>query len=152
MWGILILLQATTISCITFAKEKGLLIVREDKIKLRNVEGKEYKLKAGTDQQYLRNLSGCIVSASGFSFFNEFYVDSWFIQDAGTGSAPYLGKLKRQGIQWTIHDHNTKGVIFLDSISKHIRPSEGRIILVGGYVVGPNRIRVVSARYIDDED
>ena len=150
MWSTMfVLLQATTISCITFVKEKGLLTVQEKNIFLSTMEGEKYRMHAGTDQQYMQYLSGCILSAEGFSLWHHFYVDSWSIQDAGSGSAPFFGALERQGIQWMMRDHNSNSLIILDGIDEFIRPQAKRIVLIGGYVVGPQRIKVVSARFLD---
>ena len=151
MWCFILWVYVTTISCITFVKEKGLLTVQEKKIMLSTLEGKEYHIHAGPDQKYLLQLPGCILNASGITFFSQLYIETWSIQDAGSGSAPFLGKLERQGIQWMIKDHNTKGVLFLEALEDHIQPEQGRIILIGGYVVGQQRIRVVSARYLSGE-
>jgi hypothetical protein len=74
------------------------------------------------------------------------------VHDAGSGSAPFLGPLKRIGVQWSISDHNTKGTILLEGLNEFLLPQEGRVILLGGYVVGAQRIRVVSARYIDVQE
>ena len=86
------------------------------------------------------------MKATGVSIFTHFYIDSWSVQDAGSGSAPFLGLLERQGIQWVIKDHNTKGLVILDDLEELIEPIQGQVILVGGYVIGPQRIKVVSAR------
>lgn len=152
MWSaIFFLLQATTISCITFVKDKGLLTVQEKNIYVRNINGARYHVHAGKDQQYMQYLSGCILTVEGFNFFHHLYVKKWSIQDAGAGSAPFFGMLQRQGMQWMIQDHNTNGIIILENLQEHLVPHTDRIIMVGGYVVGPQRIHVVSARYLDGE-
>ena len=73
------------------------------------------------------------------------------MQDAGSGSAPFLGILERQGVQWMIKDHNTKGIIILDGLEEFIDPVPGAVVLIGGYVIGPQKIKVVSARYLTGE-
>ena len=152
MWCFILWVYVTTISCITFVKEKGLLTVQEKKILLTTLSGTQYHIHAGSDQKYIQQLPGCIVNASGLSVFSHFFIDAWSIQDAGSGSAPFLGRLERQGIQWVIKDHNTKGLIILDNLEEQIVPVKGRIILIGGYVVGPQKIKVVTARYLSGED
>ena len=151
MWSNILCLYVTTISCITFVKEKGLLTVQDKKILLTTLSGKSYHVHAGSDHHYVKQLPGCIVNASGLSVFTHFFVDSWSVQDAGSGSAPFLGILERQGIQWVVKDHNTKGLIVLDNLDEIIEPLQGQVILIGGYVVGPQKIKVVSARYLSGE-
>ena len=152
MWCFILWVYVTTISCITFVKEKGLLTVQEKKVFLTTLSGAQYHVHAGSDQSYLKQLPGCIVRLSGVSILRHIYVDSWLIQDAGSGSAPFLGKLNREGVQWVIKDHNTKGLLILDNLEDKIDPVPGQIILVGGYVVGPQRINVVTARYLTGEN
>ena len=128
------------------------MTVQEKKILLTTLSGTQYHVHAGSDQRYIQQLPGCILKATGVSIFTHFYIDSWSVQDAGSGSAPFLGLLERQGIQWVIKDHNTKGLVILDDLEELIEPIQGQVILVGGYVIGPQRIKVVSARYLTGEN
>jgi hypothetical protein len=128
------------------------LTIQERKLTLTNIEGKNYHLHSGKDQIYLNNLSGCILQIEGALLLNHLFVDEWMVYDAGSGSAPFIGPLKRMGIQWTISDHNTKGIVFLEGLDEFLSPEEGRVILLGGYVVGAQRLKVVSARYIDGKE
>ena len=146
-----ILIYATTSGCAFKEHDKGLLTVQQKKITLTSLEGMRYRIFAGHDQEYLLHLSGCILSVSGARILQNIFVQEWMVHDAGSGSAPFLGSLTREGIQWVVQDHNTKTMIYLENITEILPPEENRVIIVGGYVVGPQRIHVVSARYIDGE-
>lgn len=143
------LIYATTCGCAFKEHDKGLLTVQERKVSLTNIDGQRFSVFAGRDQQYLANLSGCIVSLYGARLFQNIFVHDWMVHDAGSGSAPFLGPIQREGIQWVIQDHNTKSMIYLENISEFLIPEGNRVVIVGGYIVGPQRLRVVSARYID---
>ena len=123
---------ATTFGCVTKLHDKGLLTLQEKKLILTNIEGKIYHIHSGNDQFYLNNLSGCILQIEGALLLNHLFVDEWMVYDAGSGSAPFLGPLKRIGIQWTISDHNTKGIILVEGLNDFLYPQEGSVILLGG--------------------
>ena len=149
LFALIMLFHSIIYGCSMKEQGKGLLTVQERKITLTKLDGQEYNIVAGADSLYLINLSGCIVSITGARLFNSLFVSDWVVLDAGSGSAPFLGLLRREGMQWTIRDHNTKSIIFLEGLENFVQAEEQRILIVGGYVIGPQRLQVVSARYID---
>ena len=141
-----------TVGCHTKIHDKGLLTLQGKKIKLSNIDGKTYHVHAGKDKVYLQQLQGCIVYVEGSRLWEHIFVDDWTIQDAGSGSAPFLGRLKREGIQWSILDHNSKSVVFFEGLTEFIQPAEGDIVLIGGYIIGKQRVQVISAKILLSED
>lgn len=150
--GIFFIYFSLTFGCVTKLQDKGLLTLQKNKMILTNIDGQVYHIHSGKDKIYLTNLSGCILQIKGALLLNHLFVDDWMVYDAGSGSAPFIGPLKRIGIQWSISDHNTKGIVILEGLENYISPQEGRVILLGGYVVGAQRLKVVSARYIDKQE
>jgi len=141
-----------TFGCHTKIHDKGLLTLQEKNLLLTNIDGEIYHVHAGKDKVYLKQLEGCIIYIEGSRLMKHVFVDEWIIQDAGSGSAPFVGPLKREGIQWTLFDHNTKSVLILEDVEKFITPNEHDIVLIGGYVVGPQRLKVISAKILVGEE
>ena len=136
------------IACVV--QHKGLLTSQDYKITLTTLQRKIYHIHAGRDRKYLKQLEGCLVELEANQIFDHLFVKSWVIRDAGDGSSPYMGRLKRYGIQWLIHDHNSKGEIILQGLEKHIDPREGMLVMVGGYVTGFQSVEVVFIRVLDE--
>ena len=137
------------VSCVV--QHKGLLTLQEHKVTLSTLQRQIYHIHAGRDNKYLKQLGGCIIDVKGHQVFNHLFVNSWVVHDAGDGSSPYMGRLKRYGLQWLITDHNSKGEIILSGLEDHIDPREGMLLMVGGYVVGFQTVKVVFVRVIDGE-
>ena len=129
---------------------KGLLTVQEKKRTLSTLQNKIYHIHAGRDGNIVGQLDGCILEVEGTRFFRSVFVSSWSVLDAGDGSSPYIGRLIRRGIQWSMQDKNTKGIILMEGISDIIEPKEGMIVMVGGYVIAPQKVRVVHARVLHE--
>ena len=129
---------------------KGLLTLQDHKITLSTLQGEIYHIHAGRDHKYLKQLTGCLFEVDAHQVFNHLFIQSWVVQDAGDGSSPYMGRLKRHGIQWLIHDHNSKGEIILEGLEKYLDPREGMLVMVGGYVTGLQKVEVVFIRVLDE--
>ena len=129
---------------------KGLLTAQEKKQTLSTLQNKIYHIHAGHDGNIVGQLDGCILEVEGTQFFRHIFVTSWNVLDAGDGSSPYIGRLIRRGIQWVVEDKTTKGILVLEGLSNLIDVEEGIIVMVGGYVIAPQKIQVVHARVLHE--
>ena len=80
----------------------------------------------------------------GPKLVRHIWVSDWKIVDAGDGSAPFLGVLYRQGVQWMINDVQSGAQLFIDA--DYDDWEEGQAVLIVGYIAGAHRVRVVSYR------
>ena len=58
------------------------------------------------------------------------------------GSFPFLGKIEQRGIQYFIHDHNTKSMFKLEG-EQDFSPFADKKVLIVGFVIGSHDIRVL---------
>lgn len=137
------------IAC-SIKQHHGLLVNHESKMALVDIQGKEYSLHLGEDGQFLQHLQGVILRVDGPKLANHIWVTNWRVVDGGDGSAPYLGILYRQGIQWMINDIQSGSKLLIDNSSEEWK--EGQAILIVGYVTGKHRVHVVSYRILGTAD
>ena len=90
----------------------------------------------------LEQLDGCIVEIEGLRIGNWMIEQEWRILDAGDGSFPFLGKVEQRGIQFFVHDHNTKSMFKLDG-KQDFSAFIDKEVLVVGFVTGSHSIRVL---------
>jgi hypothetical protein len=112
-----------------------------------DLAGQRYKLLLGDEGQPLRYLQGCVVDVEGPRIGRRLLVSDWDVIIAGDGSAPFVGRLRRQGSNLIVHDRNSGSILIVES-----DPALGLAewidlpVMIVGYIVGPHRIQVVSFR------
>lgn len=133
--------------CAIHAQKSGIVTEARGKVELLEISGHRTRLAGGEPPGALAALKGLTVDVEGPRLGRRLQVLSWSVRDGGDGSAPFVGPLDRYGSQWRIRDRNSGSVILLDEASMGaLKALVGHLVLVTGFVVGPQRIRVVSFR------
>lgn len=138
--------------CALTTRRAGLLEVDDAHLRLHQPSGKTLKLHPGSDDPELQQLGGCTVEVEGAVLGRRMTVRRWRVTDAGDGSQPFIGLLKRPGAKYLLEDWNTGTTIVLDSasvgnLSQHV----GETVLVVGFVSGTQEVSVVSWRSLTAE-
>ncbi len=145
----MLLVAALSTGC-TVTKHAGLLNGEPDALTLqRPGEKRALTIKDSATPAVMDQLLGCVLEVEGKRKIDAFHVSRWRVLDAGDGSMPYVGVLSRfsAGGQVAVADQQTGRLIKIhpdDSLrfSDHI----GQLVLVMGYQVGADTIRVVGFR------
>ena len=137
--------------CGTPGPRSGLLLSENDRVLLVENTGRTSRLKLAGDAVALSQALGCRVEVSGSTFGRQFIVNRWKITDSGYGSEPFVGELLFTGSAWRIRDRNSQTLVELlvESMGT-LRQHEGDLVLVDGFVLGPNLVKVVSFRILRD--
>ena len=116
---------------------------------LETPQGRMRRLVLDEDVRAVRSLAGCTVSLTGARFGPFVVVRDWRVTDAGDGSAPYVGPLRDAGARLLLEDRNSGMPVFLTpDAPDELRQAIGHLVLVAGYVVGPQEVRVVHFRVL----
>jgi hypothetical protein len=120
-------------------------------IVLTELEGRTTRLIVEGEGTWLAGCDGCEVTVTGPARFGKLRVREFEVRRANDGSQPYVGILTRRGAQLVIDDRTTGQPILLDPGSASgLLPYEGRPVLVIGFVVGAQTIRVMAFRVLDE--
>ena len=107
--------------------------------------GSEWELGLSGEARALESLAGCGVELQGRRTGRRLSVRDWRVIAAPDGSEPFIGPLIRHGSNLVIEDRNTKGLIVLEPKSAaDMADVVGDMVMVMGFVVGPQVIRVVA--------
>lgn len=145
------LLAALMTGCGAPGPRSGLLLSEHNQVLLVESTGRTSRLKLTGDAVALNEALGCRVEVSGSPLGRRFIVNRWKITDSGYGSEPFVGELLFTGSAWRIRDRNSQTLVELvvESMGK-LREHEGDLVLVDGFVLGPNLVKVVSFRVLRD--
>lgn len=147
----LVLLGLTSSGCLAPARYAGLVEAPAGStgVLLHTPTGAVHPLRLGEDAALFSDLGGCGVVVEGPRLGRTVRVTSWTVTDAGDGSAPYIGVLDRQGMKWFVDDRQSGSLIELEAASLGgLEQHAGEVVLVAGYVAGPNRVNVVTWRVL----
>lgn len=135
------------------APRTGLISVQGDSVELRSPDGRVRRVSTRGEGEVMEHLNGCIVEVVGPSFARRQWVRSFNVLDAGDGSPPYFGLLRRYGGNWVLDDQSTgRTIILAPDQGVALAPLDGRRVLVQGIVVGAQTVRVISVRSLEDLD
>lgn len=142
--------MATLVGCTASTRYIGLVdSTNPHAPQLVETSGRTYRLAVGEDAPLFAGFGGCSVLVEGPRRMRTVLVRDWAVTDAGDGSAPFIGRLTREGMRWFVDDVQTGGRVYLDEVSLgDLRLHAGRTVLVAGYVSGPNTINVVRWRLL----
>ena len=129
----------------------GLVLLDQERIVLVENTGRSTRLRLTGEAAALREALGCRVEISGPAWGRSMTVNQWKIVDSGYGSEPFVGELFFSGSAWRVRDRNTGTWVELvvESMGR-LREHEGDLVLVDGFVLGPNLVKVVSFRILRD--
>src|SRR5262245_1540645 len=139
------------LACGAHTKRSGMIEVAAESADLRAFNGGTMHLVLEGDARWLLGCDGCEVTVEGRRSGRKLQVRDFEIRRASDGSQPYVGVLKRYGAQLSIDDRTTGQHVFLDppSLGGLLR-YEGHPVLVIGFVVGAQTVRVMAYRVLDE--
>ena len=139
------------LGCSARQPHTGLILKDNERILLVGPSGRSVPLQLVGDSTALKEALGCRVSLEGPKVWGRLAVQSWKILDSGYGSEPFVGELFYTGSAWRIRDRNSQTWVELVAESMGgLRQHEGDLVLVDGFVLGPNLVKVVSFRVLRD--
>ncbi len=137
--------------CSLHGPHAGILREEGHCVVLETPEGRTRRLLLDEEVRAVRSLAGCTVLLEGARVGPLLVVRDWQVTDAGDGSAPFVGRLRETGTRLLLEDRNSGIPVFLtDDAPSELRRAAGRLVLVAGYVVGPQEVRVVHFRILSD--
>ena len=146
------MLLALLLGCHMSAPHTGLLQSAGGRLEMVGEHGTTYRVVAREGAEPLAHLEGCTVEVTGPRLGRRVWADDWRVLDAGDGSMPYVGILRRDGMQWTLRDRNSGSTILLDTASLGgLEAHDGDPVLLIGYILGAHRVNVVRWKALVDE-
>ncbi|MDP6934328.1 MAG: hypothetical protein QGG40_15485 [Myxococcota bacterium] len=143
---------ALLFACALHVTQVGLLEQEGGAVRLVREASDDLALLLGPEGDPLRFLEGCQVEIDGTRIGRRLVVSDWRVTVAADGSAPFVGRLRLQGNNWVLDDRTTGRPLVLDAASmgslvNHV----GQPVLIVGYVVGAQTVRVVDWRVLAGE-
>ena len=139
------------LGCSARQQHTGLILKDKDRILMVASSGQSVPLQLVGDSTALKEALGCRVKLEGPKVWGRISVRSWKIVDSGYGSEPFVGELFFTGSAWRIRDRNSQTWVELVAESMgSLADHEGDLVLVDGFVLGPNLVKVVSFRVLRD--
>lgn len=139
------------LGCSLHAVQTGLVQSGDAGLGLVGDTGRRASLVARDDAAPLHHLEGCTVEVRGLQLGRRLWVDDWKVLDAGDGSMPFVGVLRRDGMQWSLRDRNSGSTVFLDPDSlAGLEAHVGEPVLLIGYILGAHRVNVVRWKSLVD--
>ncbi len=134
--------------CAAHTRVAGVVDASGGSTRLIEPSGRAWRLiPTAPDDVWLRELGGCTVHVEATALGRRLRVGRWLVTDAGDGSQPYLGVLERTGHQLRLRDRQSGAVLVLEApLDGPLAGLDGQPVLVAGFLVGPNRLQVVSHR------
>ena len=128
----------------------GLVQLQGERVVLVEPDGREVRVDASGAGAPLAYLEGARVEVTARGMGRTIRPQGFRVTDAGDGSAPFVGRLRRYGSNWLLDDQNSGMTIVLveDSLGT-LQQHEGRLVLVIGYVVGAQRVNVVLYKVLE---
>lgn len=133
----------------------GLLDTRSSSPVLETSEGRRYRLVLTEGTTPLRHLEGCQVRVEGPRLACFLFADDWRVLTASDGSEPFVGVLRLHGTGYLLEDRNSGMPVRLrilgeaaDDLYRHA----GKLVLVVGFVVGPQEVQVVGYRILSHRE
>ncbi len=138
-----------SLACALHTTQTGLVQVHDDRVELCDSAGGVWSL---TGDPVLPLLDGCMVAVEGARVARRLVVSDWRVTDAGDGSEPYVGHLRRYGSHWMIRDRNSGAELRLHAPPEALAAHADELVLLVGYVVGSHELSVVWWRALETEE
>jgi len=146
------MLLALLLGCSMSAPYTGLVQAEDGRVQMVGEHGERYRVIPREGAAPLAHLEGCTVEVTGPRLGGRLWADDWRVLDAGDGSMPFVGILRRDGMQWTLRDRNSGSTIMLDPDSMGgLEAHDGDPVLLIGYILGAHRVNVVRWKALIDE-
>jgi hypothetical protein len=142
-------LVATYGGCIATGMRSGVIASGSGAVTMQTAEGRTLHLVLDSDARPLRDLGDCRVEVTGLHLGHCVFVKDWRVVDAGDGTVPFVGPLERQGSNLVLRDRNSGMPVVFDAQSEALLARfTGRVVLVSGFVVGPQVVHVMRYRVL----
>lgn len=140
------------LACAPRARVQGVLLSDDQgRLELVEPEGKSTRVHLTPTSAALTALEECTVAVTGPKLGRGVWARDWEVLTAADGSAPFVGRLELRGSNILLHDRQTGSMLMLSPESAApLAPFNGDIIMVIGFVEGPNLIRVMGWRVLED--
>lgn len=139
------------LACAAQVQRLGLVDVHEEQVLLVESDGRTSRLLPGESVEAFRYMDGLGVRVEGRRVGRRLFVRDWAITDAGDGSAPFVGRLRRYGSHWMLDDRGSGSSFILEEETiGALVACDGHLVMVAGVVVGAHRVRVMSWRNLED--
>jgi hypothetical protein len=135
--------------CVGFGHKVGHIEADGLGATLRTPQGRAWDLGRGTEDKPVERLGGCIVEIHGFWIGSRFFVSDWRVTDGGDGTVPFVGHLRWHGGRLRLDDRSSGMPILFDLESEpSLLPKVGSMLLLSGYIVGPQTLHVMRVRVL----
>ena len=147
-----LILALFSLACAPRARVQGVLLSDDQgRLELVEPEGKSTRVHLTPTSAALTALEECTVAVTGPKLGRGVWARDWEVLTAADGSAPFVGRLELRGSNILLHDRQTGSMLMLSPESAApLAPFNGDIIMVIGFVEGPNLIRVMGWRVLED--
>jgi len=112
---------------------------------LTTQEGQATRLVLEGDAQAIARLQGCVIDVVGTRTVGGLRVSEWTVRDAGYGSQPFVGRMRRTLSGWVLDDRITGSALRIPDVGVG-EPLEGSLVLINGIVVGERVLQLISVR------
>ncbi|MEY3212923.1 MAG: hypothetical protein RIT28_3404 [Pseudomonadota bacterium] len=147
-----LLLLVFALACAPRARVQGVLLTDEQgRMALIEPEGKSTRVHLTPTSAALTALEECTVAVTGPKVGRGVWARDWEVLTAADGSAPFVGRLELRGSNVILHDRQTGSMLMLSPESAApLAPFDGDVVMVIGFVEGPNQVRVMGWRLLED--
>ncbi|MCK6524437.1 hypothetical protein L6R49_23780 [Myxococcota bacterium] len=143
--------------CLVFAwgcaaRLQGVLLADDDgQLRLVEPEGDSTRVHLTPTSAALTELESCTVAVTGPKVGRGVWAREWEVLTAADGSAPFVGRVELRGSNTLLHDRQTGSTLVLSPESAApLAAFNGDVVMIIGFVEGPNVIRVMGWRVLED--
>lgn len=135
------------LACTAHTLRTGLVLTEGDRAQLVEPDGRETPLILEGEAKAVQGLGGCTVEVEGRKTAAGMQVEQWAVKDAGFGTAPFVGRLRRIGNALYLDDRLTKTRLKIDgSRTAGLENAVGGIVMIEGLIVGQHVLKVITWR------
>lgn len=140
------------LACAPRARVQGVLLTDDrGRLELVEPEGRATRVHLTPTSEALTALEECTVAVTGPKVGRGVWARDWEVLTAADGSAPFVGRLEVRGSNLLLHDRQTGSMLVLSPESAApLAAFNGDVVMVIGFVEGPNVIRVMGWRVLED--
>ncbi|MCB9744502.1 MAG: hypothetical protein H6741_19695 [Alphaproteobacteria bacterium] len=118
---------------------------------LTDQDGRRYRLVLNEYSAPVSHLDRCTVELTGPRVGRVMGVHGWEVLAAADGSAPFVGRIDEHGSNVLLNDRASGSTFILDgALAEELRAYDGQLVMVIGFVVGPQTLRVMGAEVLED--
>jgi hypothetical protein len=143
LWILLVL------ACAADMARTGLVTTSGLGVSVTTPAGKTTRLVLEGDARAIARLQGCVVDLRGQRVVGGLRVGAWSVRDAGFGSQPFVGTMRRTLTGWVLDDRTTGSVLRIADVGPN-EPVHGSMVLINGLVVGYHELQPISVRTLLD--